>query len=330
MPSRRDVIKGAAALPLALSGAGTVWSPAHAQQFPSKTIIIVVPFPPGGVADYASRPLAAYMTEKLPHPAVVENRGGAGGGVGHAYVARAVPDGHTIMVALPSLAVIPEANRIQKRPVNYEMTDFVPIGRMLADAPFLAVKKDAKWKNLEEFVADVKANPGKIAYGSSGLFGTVHLAMEIFLNSAGLQMNHIPYTGGGPAFTALMADQVPIIPTLDSIVKPQLDAGNLRVLAQFGDKRLPQFPNVPTFQEAGYKDVLYILWSGAFAPAKTPQAVQKVLGDVFKDFMTNPATIERFTKGGSQVGYLDGPAFAKFLEADSARLVNVTRSVKLT
>jgi tripartite-type tricarboxylate transporter receptor subunit TctC len=330
MPSRRDIIKGAAALPLAVTGSGLTWGSATAQQFPSRTITIVVPFPPGGVADYASRPLAAYMTEKLPHPTVVENRGGAGGGVGHAYLARANPDGHTIMVALPSLAVIPEANRLQKRPVNYEVTDFVPVGRMFADAPFLAVKKEAKWKNLEEFVADVKANPGKIGYGTSGLFGTVHLAMEMFLNAAGLQMNHIPYAGGGPAFNALMSDQVPIIPTLVSIVKPQLDAGNLRVLAQFGDKRLPQFPDVPTFQEAGYKDVLYILWTGVFAPVKTPDGAQQVLRKMLKDFMADPATIDRFTKGGSQLGYMDGPEFAKFLEADSARLIAVTRKIKLT
>jgi tripartite-type tricarboxylate transporter receptor subunit TctC len=330
MPNRRDIIKGAAALPLLLSGSTLNAGSAQAQAFPSKTIVIVVPFPPGGVADYASRPLAAYLTEKFPHPAVVENRAGAGGGVGHAYLARAVPDGHTLMVALPSLAVIPEANRLQGRPANYAMSDFAPIGRMFADAPFLAVKKEAKWKNLEEFVADVKANPGKIAYGTSGLFGTVHLAMEMFLNAAGLQMNHIPYGGGGPAFNALMSDQVPVIPTLVSIVKPQLDAGNLRILAQFGDKRLSQLQDVPTLKEAGYPDVLYILWTGVFAPAKTPEAVQKTLRAALQEFMANPATIERFTKGGSQLGYMDGPEFAKFLEADTARLLAVTRNVKLT
>jgi tripartite-type tricarboxylate transporter receptor subunit TctC len=140
MPNRRDIIKGAAALPLALGGASLFPESVSAQAYPTKTVTIIAPFPPGGVADYAARPLAAYLTEKFPHPVVVENKAGAGGGVGHAFVARAAPDGHTLMTALPSLAVIPEANRIQKLPVTYEASDFVPLARMFADAVVLAVK----------------------------------------------------------------------------------------------------------------------------------------------------------------------------------------------
>src|SRR5436190_19798908 len=204
MPNRRELLQGAAALPLALGGAALGSDPLRAQTaFPNRTITLLVPFPPGGVADYAARPLAAFLAEKLGKNVVIENKGGAGGGVGHAYLARAEPDGHAIMVALPSLAVIPEANRLQGRPVSYEVTDFVPLARLLSDAPFLAVKKDAKWKNAQEFLDDVKKNPGKIPYGTSGVFGTVHLAMEMFLHAAGLEMLHIPYQGGGPAANAL-------------------------------------------------------------------------------------------------------------------------------
>ncbi|MCC7348299.1 MAG: tripartite tricarboxylate transporter substrate binding protein [Variibacter sp.] len=329
MPSRRELLKGAAALPLA-GGLSLKAGPACAQGYPSKTITVVVPFPPGGVADYAARPLAAFMAEKLGKNVVVENKGGAGGGVGHAYVARAEADGHTIMVALPSLAVIPEANRLQKRQVNYEMSDFVPVGRMFADAPFLAVKKDAKWKNFKEFADDVKANPGTIPYGTSGQFGTVHLAMEMFLHAAGLKMLHVPYQGGGPAANALLSDQVPVIPTLESIVKGQLDAGQLRVLAQFGNERLSAFPDVPTLQEFGYKDVIYILWTGVFAPAKTPANVMQVLRATLKEFMGREDLVGKYKQSGTQIGYLDGPDFAKFLEADTERLLGVTRKIGLS
>jgi len=214
--------------------------------------------------------------------------------------------------------------------VNYETTDFVPLARMLADAPFLAVKKDHKWKNVQDFVTDVKAEPGKIAYGTSGVFGTVHLAMEMYLNAAGLKMLHVPYTGGGPAANALLSDQVPVIPTLESIVKGQLEAGAVRPLVQFGDKRLNSLPDIPTWVELGLKDVIYILWTGIFAPVKTPPHAQEVLRAAIKDFMQRKETVDLFTRGGSQLGYQDGPEFAKFLEADNARLIDVARKVKMT
>jgi tripartite-type tricarboxylate transporter receptor subunit TctC len=141
MIDRRQVLKATAAGPLAAAAAPLAAPAVHAQgTFPSRQITIVVPFPPGGVADYAARPLAAFMSERLKQNVVIENKGGAGGGVGHAYLARAEPDGHTIMVALPSLAVIPEANRRHVRAATYDTKDYVPVGRMVADAPVLAVK----------------------------------------------------------------------------------------------------------------------------------------------------------------------------------------------
>ena len=163
---------------------------AHAQTYPSRTITLVVPFAPGGVADYAARPLAAHLADTLGQKVVVENKGGAGGGIGHAYVARAEPDGYTIMTALPSLAVIPEGNRLAGKPVP--MDQFVPLARMFADPPILAVKNSSPWNSLADFIAAVKANPGQIPYGTSGHLGTVHLAMEMFLNAAQLKMVHVP------------------------------------------------------------------------------------------------------------------------------------------
>src|SRR5262249_41275970 len=162
-------------------------------------------------------PLAAHLADTLGQKVVVENKGGAGGGIGHAYVARAEPDG------LPSLAVIPEGNRLAGKPVPFEMDQFGPPRRRFARPPILAVRNSSPWNSFEDFIAAVKANPGQIPYGTSGHLGTVHLAMEMFLNAARLKMVHVPYQGGGPSFNALLSGQVPVVPTLESTAKGQID-----------------------------------------------------------------------------------------------------------
>lgn len=331
MRNRREILKATLGLPALAGGLALPSGPLVAQEsWPTRTITVVVPFPPGGTADFAARPLAAHLATAFGVNTVVENKGGAGGGVGHAYVARAEPDGYTIMTALPSLAVIPEANRLQGKPVTYEVDQFVPLARMFADPPILTVKKDSPWKTVGDFIAAVKKDPGKVPYASSGQLGTVHLAMEMFLSEAGLKMLHVPYSGGGPAFNALLSDQVPVVPTLESIAKGQLEAGEVRVLAQWGTERLPAFRNAPTLQEAGYPDVVYILWAGVFAPTKTPEPVQLKLRDAIRPFMQDKAVIERFRVAGSQASYLDGPEFARFLEKDTERLLKVVRKVGLS
>lgn len=331
MTNRRQFLKLTLGLPFSLGALSLGPDPLHAQEpWPTRTITIVVPFPPGGVADFAARPLAAHIADTLGQRVVVENKGGAGGGIGHAYVARAEPDGYTIMTALPSLAVIPEGNRLGGKPIPYEMDQFVPLARMFADPPILAVKNSSPWNSFNDFIAAVKANPGQIPYGTSGHLGTVHLAMEMFLNAAQLKMVHVPYQGGGPSFNALLSGQVPVVPTLESTAKGQIDAGNVRILAQWGTERLPNFPHAPTLQEAGYPDVIYILWTGVFAPAKTPAHVTRILRDAIRPFMQDKAVIERFVKAGSQVAYLDGPEFSQFLEADTDRLLKVVRKIGLS
>jgi tripartite-type tricarboxylate transporter receptor subunit TctC len=326
MATRRDLLKLTAGLPFVGS---TVTARAQGA-WPSRTITLVVPFPPGGTADIAARPLAVYLAEKLGRNVVVENKGGAGGGIGYAYVARAEPDGYTIMTALSSLAVIPEANRLQGKPPTYEMDHLVPLARMFADPVLLTVKKSSPWKTLNDFIAAVRSNPGQIPYGTSGYLGTVHLAMEMFLKAADLKMVHVPYQGGGPAFTAFLADQIPVIPTLESIGKGQFDAGNLRVLAQWGTERLPNFAEAPTFQQAGYPDVVYILWTGVFAPKKTPEPVTRVLRDTIRTFMQDKAVVDRLATAGSLVSYMDGPDFARFLESDTDRLIKIVRKIGLS
>lgn len=329
--SRRDLLKKSLGLPLALASipAGTKLGFAH-EPYPTRTVTMIVPFPAGGTADMAGRPVAAALAEKFGRNVVVENKAGAGGGVGHAHVARAEPDGYTLLMTLPSLAVIPEANRLLRQPAQYEMDQFAPIARIFADPVILTVKRSSPWRTLDDFVQGVRKDPGKIPYASSGKFGTVHLAMEMFLNAAGLKMQHVPYQGGAPAFNALLSDQVPILPSLESIAKGHLESGDVRVLAQWGSERLPNFKDAPTLQEAGYKDVVYVLWAGLFAPSATPESVQKALRDAVRGYMQDPAVQQRFIKAGSQPGYLDAPEFAAFLKDDTARLLGVVRKVGLT
>jgi tripartite-type tricarboxylate transporter receptor subunit TctC len=330
MPTRRNVIKGAATLPLAVAGTSLTWTYATAQQFPTRTITIIAGAPPGGLLDYSARPLAAFFSEKFPYPAVVENKVGAGGGVGWAHVARSAPDGHTLMTGISALAVIPEANRIQGLPVPYEMTDFAPIGRMFSDSAVLAVRADSPWKSIQDMMTDVKANPGKYSYASSGQFGTVHLAMEMMLQGTGLSMLHVPFRGGAPALQALLSGEVAALPTVISNVKGSWDGGAIRFIAQYGDERMAALPDVPTFVELGYKDVIYILWTGVFGPAKMPDHVQDTLRSALREFMHREDVLDRFRKGGSQIGYMDAPEFKKFLEADTERLLKVTRNIKLS
>jgi len=331
MTSRRQFLKLTLGLPFSSGGLWLGSDRLQAQEpWPTRTITLVVPFPPGGVADFAARPLAAHLSEALGQKVVIENKGGAGGGIGHAFVARAEPDGYTIMMALPSLAVIPEGNRLQGKPVPYEVDQFVPLARMLADPPILAVKNSSPWNSLDELIAAVRANPARVPYGTSGHLGTVHLAMEMFLNAAQLKMVHVPYQGGGPSFNALLSDQVPVVPTLESTAKGQIDAGNVRILAQWGTERLPSLPHAPTLQEAGYPDVVYILWTGVFAPKKTPAHVTRILRESIRPFMQDQAVIERFAKAGSRVSYLDGPEFVRFLDSDTDRLLKAVRNIGLS
>ena len=201
--NRREILKAAAAVPIVHAGLGALLSPASAQSpFPSRNITMIVPFPPGGQADLAARPIAQALERILGKPVIVDNRAGGGGGsVGNAAAARAEPDGHTLLMTLSSLAVLPEADRLFDRPVAYEVSQFAPIARVLADPTLLAVPASAPWKTLQEFVDDAKQRPGQIPYGSSGPYGTLHVAMEMFAASAGIKLLHVPFRGAGPALT---------------------------------------------------------------------------------------------------------------------------------
>lgn len=289
--------------------------------FPDRPLTMVVGFPPGGQADLAARPVAAAMERNLRQAVVVQNRGGGAGAIGSAFVARAPADGHTLLMALSSLAVIPEAERLFGRPAPYEVSQFAPIGLVNADPTMLAVPANSPWQTLEQFVEAAKARPGDIPYGSSGAYGTLHVAMEMFAASAGIRLLHIPFQGAGPAITALLSGNIQALASAPGTLTQHVQSGRLRVLACWGRSRAPAFPEVPTFIERGFAEVEFYIWAGLMAPAATPAPVITRLREAFAAAMRDPEALRAFEAAGSPPAYLDAPDFARFLAEDSARLV---------
>jgi len=319
---RRDFLKGAAALPIVLHAGHAL-----ADVYPERNVAMIVPFPPGGQADLAARPVAQKLQELLGKAFVVDNRGGAGGAIGNAFAAKAHPDGYTLLMTLSSLAVLPEADRLLGRPAQYEVSQFTPIARVLADPTLLAVNAKAPWKNVQELVEDAKKRPGQIPYGSSGSYGTLHVSMAMFESAAGIKMLHVPYKGAGPAVTDLLSGQILALASAPGVLRPHVQSGAVRVLANFGAKRVDSFPDTPTFQELGYKDVEFYIWAGLFAPAGTPEPVIMTLRGAMKKVMADPQTTHIFETAGSPPAYLDQPAFRKFVDEDSARLIAAVKKI---
>ena len=287
--------------------------------YPSKPVTMIVPFPPGGVADIVGRPLAAQMEKALKQPVVVSNRTGAGGAVGMAAAAKSAPDGYTILMALSSISIFPVSDRIQGRTPAYEMKDFAPVALITADPTVLVVGADSPWHSLKEFVASAKAYPGQINYSSSGVYGTLHVAMEIFANAAGIKLFHVPYQGGGPAVTALLGGQVHALASGPAAAIGQIKAGKMRALASWSAERLPLLPEIPTFKELGY-DAEFYIWSGVFAPAAVPSPVLDQLRAAVREAATSAEFRAAMEKVSTPVSYLDAPAFRTYWERDAARL----------
>jgi tripartite-type tricarboxylate transporter receptor subunit TctC len=292
----------------------------QAQDYPARPISMIAPFPPGGVADIVGRPLAAAMEKTLKQPVLVVNRPGAGGAVGMGAAAKAAPDGYTILIALSSISIFPISDPLNGRPSPYQLADFAPIALVTADPTILVVSADGPYKTIQDFVASAKAYPGQINYSSSGVYGTLHVAMEMFANAAGIKLFHVPYQGGGPAASALLGHQVHALASGPGPVAGHIKAGKMRALAGWGDKRLASMPDLPTFKELGYKDVEFYIWSGVFAPAATPPAVQAKIRDAVRAAAADPAFKVAMDKAQSPIMYLDAPQFRDFLARDAARL----------
>jgi tripartite-type tricarboxylate transporter receptor subunit TctC len=305
--------------------AGAIFS-VSAADYPDHAITMIVPFPPGGVADTVARPVAEAMSRDLQQPVVIENKAGAGGGIGMAQAAKAKPDGYTVLLSLSSYTVLPEADKILGRAPLYQLDQLKPIARFTADPTVFVVRADAPWKTWAEFAAAARANPGKYTYGTSGNYGTMHVPMEMLLAAAGLKMTHVPYTGAGPAIVGLLGGSIDAVATGPATIVQQVSAGKVRALAQWGTARLVALPDVPTFHELG-TNVDYAQWSGLSVPAGTPEPVIKRLRDAARAAANDERVKQVMVTAGSPIQYLDTPEFQRYVDADANKMADVVKRI---
>ena len=313
---RRSFVIGTATAAAALAA-----GPAGAQgAYPTHAITVISPFPPGGVSDTITRPLDAALEVVLKQPVVLENKTGAAGAVGAQYVAAAKPDGYTLLSHIVSISGFAAVDKLFGRTPKFTNASFVPIARLIADPIVMVVNVDLPYKTLKDLVDDAKANPNKLIYSSSGLYGASHIPTVLFAKLAGdLKMRHLPTNGGGPAVTALLGGNVNFFMSPTSIALSHIRAGKMRPLAVSSGKRVKALPDVPTFKEQGY-DLEYYFWVGIFAPKGTPEPIVNTL----RDGINKAAHSKQFTGAldnlGQDLAYMDQPEFAAFWASDAKRM----------
>jgi tripartite-type tricarboxylate transporter receptor subunit TctC len=306
-----------------------LWGMAASAQEPwpaAKPISLVVAFPPGGVADLTARPMAVALERILRQKVLVENRAGAGGAVGNAYVAKARPDGYTLLMALSSVSILLEADKINGKPPGYTLDQLTPVALVSADPTVLVVRAESPYRTVKDLVDAARANPGKINYASSGYYSALHTPMEMFSLATGAKMFHIPYQGGGPAVTAILGGQVDALASGPGPVLQHVKAGKLRALASWGDKRHPALPDVPTLRESGIDNEFYI-WAGLFAPAGTPEAVIRPLREAVRQAVADAQFRQVMESSGQPIQYLDQAEFRVFFDKDAKKMADVVRQI---
>jgi tripartite-type tricarboxylate transporter receptor subunit TctC len=296
------------------------------EPYPTRPITIVVAFPPGGVADNTARPVAAALEKTLKQPVTILNKAGAAGAVGYQSAATAKPDGYTLLMALVSVSVLPEVDKLFGRPQNYTLDQLTGIARVNADPSMLVVRADAPWKTLKELVDDAKKRPGEIVFTSSGLYGAAHIPMEMFIKAAGIKMRHLPTTGGGPMMNATLGGHAQLVMTPVSLAAAHVKAGKLRLLAHSGTAPVAAYPEVPSFKSFGY-DVEYTAWAGLVAPKGTPPHVIKILRDAMRDAVKSPEVVSSHAKLETPVAYMDADEFNAWWAKDAARLAEVVKQI---
>jgi tripartite-type tricarboxylate transporter receptor subunit TctC len=291
-----------------------------AQDYPSKPIRWIVPFPPGGGADATARTISQKITQDTGKTIVVDYRPGAGGNIGTEFVARAPADGYTILQTTNGHAIQPHLRTLSWDPLK----DFVPITVVASYPLLIAVHPSVPAQNLKELIAYAKANPGKLTYGSSGPGGPLHIGAEIFKRTAGVDILHVPYKGNAPMTLAVVSGEVSMV--FDSMTGPlpQIRAGKLRPIGYMGEKRSPQLPDVPTAKEQGVPAV-YAAWNGMMAPAGTPpEAIAWLHREIVRAVASKEVT-ERLSGLGYEPGTLSQAEFASMVAADVERFGKIIK-----
>lgn len=327
IPARRISLHAAALAAILCVGAGAPASALADPNFPDRPIRLIVPYPPGGSTDPAARLLAADVGPRLGQPMVVENRAGAAGGIGTEAVARATPDGYTLLFHTSVISTDPTL----KKNAPYDVRrDLMPV-TLAVRGPYLVVVNPAlPVTSVAELIAYAKANPGKLNFGSAGRASSGHLIGELFKKAAGLDMVHIPYKGGGPSIVGLVANEVQLVFDTFGGSKALAESGRLRAIAVTGTARSALMPAVPTVSESGLKDFSAVYWLGLFAPAKTPAPVIEKIHAAFKQALDSPAVRARLQEQGNEPVALAPAEFARVLDEDIARYRAIIESARIS
>ncbi len=308
---------------LIVIGLALAASCALAQDYPDKPVRLVVPFPPGGSVDLVGKSLQ----DALQQPFIVENKPGASGNIGAAYVAKAPADGYTLLVG--SAGVFAANQFLYANPPLDPLTAFAPIMRIVDQPNILVVGNASPARNVRELIALAKARPGKITFGTASVGSAQHFSTEIFMQQAGIDLLHVPYKGGAPALVDLMGGQIDMLFDTSPTALPYAKSGKLRPLAITSRQRSPLLPDVPTMREAGLPEFEVVTWTGIAAPAGTPPAVVDKLNAAIKAALQGP--LRKQLEETSLIPVGDSPqAFAAFMRQDAEHYARLVRAARIT
>lgn len=315
MPIRRRLVLAACAALLATA--------AQAQGFPTKPVTLVVPNPPGGVVDTSARLLGDPLGRLLGQPVVIENKGGASGNIAYQQVALAPKDGHTLLISYSAYHV---GNPSLFAKLPWAQKDFTPVALLTAATNVITAHPTVPPSTLKDFIAHLKANPGKLNYASQGNGSLSHVGTELFLANTGTDMLHVPYKGSGPAIQDVLAGQVQVFMTTPPSVMQHVQAGKLKAYAVTGKTRHPGLPNVPTTAEAGLAGFEVEAWVALFAPAGTPPAVVQQLTDKVKAALATPEAKAAAERSGIEIRYLGPEALGALVQKETAYWAQVIKA----
>jgi tripartite-type tricarboxylate transporter receptor subunit TctC len=299
---------------------------AAAEEFPARTIRLIVPFPPGGPNDIIARAVGQRMSELMGQPVIVDNRGGQAGVTGTDAIAKAAPDGYTIgIVSASALVISPSMDK-----VAYDVArDFAPITLVATVPEMLVVATNVPAKNMQELVALARAQPGKLNFASAGVGGLPHLAGELFKLTAKIDIVHVPYRGAAPAINDLLGQQVQMTFLDLPVILPQIKAGNLRPIALGARQRAPQAPDVPTTAEVGMPDLLIENWYGMIAPAATPKDIIDKINRVATEAMSDASVKDKLAVQGLTLVPQKPEEFRAFIAAETTKWSKVIKDAGL-
>jgi tripartite-type tricarboxylate transporter receptor subunit TctC len=299
-----------------------------AQTFPERPIQLIVGFPPGGGVDLVARQLAETLSDSLGQRVVVENRAGAAGNIAMEYVARAKPDGYTLLMG--NLGML-TANPVLYPKLSFDASkDFAPVARVVVTPLLAAVPVNLPAQNVQQLIAMAKAKPNEMSFGSGGNGNINHLAGELLKLQTGTQIKHVPYKGSAQALTDLMGGHIQLVIDGFNVVQPSVASGKARAIAITSDTRSPAMPHVPTMKEAGLGDLVIYGWQGVLAPASTPSVIIEKLTQEVAKALANPALKARLSGQGTEPSYLNPVQFRSYITGEQARWANVISSAKIT